>query len=101
VTGPSAPIVVAFPTVMDGLVLRWYRTEDAWKRSTEVISASRNGVSIHCEYLHQVPAGWLEDAQQAHRWLESGRVEQARQGIATHRPTRLIGGELEPIGGAR
>jgi hypothetical protein len=99
VTAPT-PVVVATPTIMDGVVLRWYHTADAWKWQGEVCSASRNGVSIHCEYLHEVPAGWLEDAQEAHRLMEAGRDDQARE-MATHRPTRLLGGELEPIGGAR
>jgi hypothetical protein len=100
VTAPT-PVVVATPTATDGLVLRWYRDEAAWKRSAELCSASRNGVSIYAEYLHEVPVGWLEAAQEAHRLMEAGRYDQARETVATHRPTRLLGGELEPIGGDR
>jgi hypothetical protein len=99
VTAPP-PVVVATPTTMDCLVLRWYHTADAWQWQGEVCSASRNGVSIHCEYLHQVPAGWLDAAQEAHRLMAAGRTAQAKS-MASHEPTRLFGGDLEPIGGAR
>jgi len=96
-TAPTEPpVVVATPTVMDGLVLRWYRAADDWERSTETISASRNGVSIHCAYLHQVPDRWLEAAQEAHRLMDAGRYAQARR-LATHEPTPLFGGELRPV----
>jgi len=92
----APPVIVATATVMDGLVLRWYRTTDDWNDRTAAVSASRNGVCIHTVYLHQVPPGWLEDANRAWQLIASGRVAQARREMATHEPTRLIGGELRP-----
>ncbi len=42
-----APVVVGFPTVMDGWIVRWYATEDAANHGEQVISASRSGVTVH------------------------------------------------------
>jgi len=37
-------VVVEYPTIMDGWVVRWYRDEEQANHGDELISASRNGV---------------------------------------------------------
>jgi len=40
--------------------------------------------------------GPTESPREAHRLMDSGRYAQARR-LATHKPTRLFGGELRPV----
>lgn len=42
-------IAVAFPTIMDGLVVRWYLDEQAHDDGIELASASRNAVLDFCD----------------------------------------------------
>lgn len=86
------PVIVAYQTVMDGLVLRWYEAVEAADCGTELMSASRSGVMVRC-FLHEVPDGWLETAKQAYRDLAAGR--DVRQ-LATH-DRRSLGRELVRI----
>lgn len=95
-TTTSGPVVIAAATIMDGLVLRWYDGTNAAEYSPPILSASRNGVSVHTTYLHEVPAGWLEDAQRAYELLRGRRDDQAAAEMATHRRTGLFG-PPEPI----
>lgn len=87
----SAPVIVAYPTVMDGLVLRWYADEDAYRR-LEACSASRNRAYTGPD----CPAEWQRQAQAAHELLAAGREDEARA-VATHRPTGLMSDHLERI----
>lgn len=78
-------IVVAFPTIMDGLTLRWYRDVTGAERGEERTSASRNGVRLNC-YLHEISDVDLAAARLAYDRLrhgrESGREEVLR--MVTH-----------------
>lgn len=86
-------IVVLVPTVMDGEVLRWHRTEQQARRGDEAMSVSRKGVLVHA-YLHEIPALLLtiaEDLRQAlmrgrsvrhaatHVWLPLGNLTRIKQ----------------------
>lgn len=78
------PVVIATPTVMDGLVLRWFRDEDAAAYGSEVLSASRNGVMIHGDqYLHDLPEQWVSDAKHATEAIRAGHEAEARA-LVTH-----------------
>lgn len=55
-------VSVAFPTIMDGTVVRWYH--GSYERGKEICSASRNGVT----FTHGPP---LEVAQQVHELLRA------------------------------
>jgi hypothetical protein len=97
-TAPPA-VVVATPTVMGGLVLRWYRTVDAAERSTrELVSASGNGVLLSGDaYLHDIPAAWIADAQRAHEMISRGQRDRAQEEFATHKHARVFSGELSEV----
>lgn len=81
-------VVVITPTIMDGPVVRWYRSEAAARHGGEIMSASRNGVRIGV-YLHRVPADAIADAQQAYRSLARRNYGTDTPGdvavLATHR----------------
>lgn len=100
-------VCIAYPTIMDGLVLRWYRSVDAYELNGEAFcSASRAGVLIP-GYLHQVPAEVLAKAEEAYEILRDGGPRELAAAMATHRPKRFMSRELVPIdpvateGGAR
>jgi hypothetical protein len=74
-------IVIAFPTVMDGLVLRWYRDLTAAEIGDESMSASRAGVKVNV-FQHEIPEQQMNDASEAYATLSrGGDVE----GVVTHR----------------
>lgn len=90
-------ICIAFPTVMDGLVLRWYRTVDAYELGgDEALSASRNGVLVRC-HLHEVPADMMAKAQEAYEILRDKGPRELAAAMATHRPKRFGSRALVPI----
>jgi hypothetical protein len=92
-------VVVATPTMMDGLVLRWYRDVGTAERSArELVSASGNGVLLNGDaYLHDIPAAWIADAQRAHEMIEHGQRDRAREQFATHKHARVFSGELSEV----
>jgi hypothetical protein len=90
-------VVVATPTIMDGLVLRWYRNADVAKYGSDsaLLSAGRSGVMVNGgSYLHDVPGAWLSDANRAVEMLQHGQRERARE-LATHE--RPFSGEIVEI----
>lgn len=92
-------VVVATPTIMDGLVLRWYRNADVAKYGSDsaVLSVSRGGVMVNGgSYLHDIPVAWMSDAQRAHEMLQRGQRDQARE-LATHENGKLFSGEIVEI----
>jgi hypothetical protein len=96
-TAPPA-VVVATPTIMAGLVLRWYRDAGAAEYlDAAVVSAGRSGVMLNGgSYLHDIPAGWIADAQRAHEMLRHGQVDRARE-LATHEPVQAFRGDITEI----
>lgn len=69
-TGPEPDdlVVIYTPTVMDGAVVRWYRSEDAAMAGTPILSVSREGIYTPTA-MHLVPAGALNQATELHRLL--------------------------------
>lgn len=55
----QGPVVIRFPTIMDGIVLRWYRSVEAAEGHKEVCSASRRGV----RWEKDAPADWVNTAE--------------------------------------
>lgn len=83
-------IVTVTPTVMSGQVVRWFATESAAEHGTEIVSASRDGVTVSA-YLH-VAAPYLAAANEARdRLLQNEDVAD----LATH--TRGRFGAISPI----
>jgi hypothetical protein len=93
----EAMIVTATPTIMDGLVIRWYASERAEDRGSEVMSASRNGVRVY-SFLHEVPAAHMANAVRAYEYLRADRpgCEDFARSLATHRRSGMFG-PLEPV----
>lgn len=92
----AEPICVAYPTIMDGLVLRWWADLDAYVDTDgdrELVSASRNRVSV---YAAGVPQEILDAAERAYELLAADRRDEARA-MATHRPVRFLSREIVPI----
>jgi hypothetical protein len=92
-------VVVATPTIMDGLVLRWYRNADVAKYGSDsaLLSAGRSGVMVNGgSYLHDIPGAWLSDANRAVEMLQHGQRDRA-MGFATHERGRAFNGEIVEI----
>lgn len=83
------------PTIMDGTVVRWYRSVSDAENRNEMLSASRNGVLVR-GYLHEVPAEALARANEAFEILRDKGPRELVQGMATHRRMAL-GGGLERV----
>lgn len=96
-TAPPA-VVVATPTITDGLVLRWYRRIDVARYSdSAIVSASRQGVMLNGEsFLHTIPAAWITDAQRACEMLRHDQRDRAME-LATHQRARAFSGDLTEI----
>lgn len=84
-------VVIANPTIMDGLVVRWYLTIDAAQQGADVISASRNRVYANGEITPEL----FHAAWDAHLALKQDRPNAAR-GLATHKKS-FLGGMISPI----
>lgn len=84
-------VVTVTATVMSGKVVRWYRPRST-RSGDELVSASRDGVLVKC-FLHEA-ADVLDAANEAYRRLAAGGDVGE---LATHRRTRLLGDELEPV----
>jgi len=95
-TNDDAPVVTVTPTICDGTVVRWHRDVNAAANHRTVVSASRNGVSIHTEYLHEVPADWLTAANAAYEQLRRNRNADVGH-LATHRNSIVRNGPLVPV----
>lgn len=92
----SDPVITVTHTIMDGQVARWYRSVDAATHHSPVLSASRNGVMVHAEYLTNVPQEWVDAATAAYRELATDRNADVRS-LATHRNRGVMNGPLEPV----
>lgn len=86
------------PTIQDGTVVRWYRSEIAAETGKVMISASRNGVEIGQHLTNgQVPTDVLAKAEEAHAVLAGGGSSDQLVDWATHRRERTFGGPLVPV----
>lgn len=85
------------PTIMDGTVVRWYRSEIAAEMHRVMVSASRNGVQVG-EHLTngEVPVEVMDRANAAHEMLIASS-DADLSGWATHRRGPRLGSELVPI----
>lgn len=90
-------VVTVTPTIQDGTVVRWYRSEIAAERRMVMISASRNGVAIG-EHLSngEVPPETLAAAEAAHAELRANR-DADMSVYATHRRTNSPWAPLVPV----
>jgi hypothetical protein len=86
------------PTIMDGTVVRWYRSEIAAETHRVMVSASRNGISVG-EHLTngEVTPGVMERAELVHELLRR-KPDADLSGWATHRRERTFGGGLVRVG---
>lgn len=90
------PVITVTATVMDGQVARWHRTVEDAAINRVVVSASRNGVAVHAQYLTDVPPEWIDAAKAAHAELAADRSADVRS-LATHRNRGFSNGPLEPV----
>jgi hypothetical protein len=87
-------IVIVTPTIMDGVVVRWYVSEASAENGRERISVSRNGVMVN-GYLHEVPDDIFALANEIYlTWKRDPNAWPDIQKAATHRRTRR---GLEPV----
>lgn len=69
----TAPwVVIVTPTIMDGQVVRWYRTVQQAQHGEPSLSVSRNGVLLN-SYLHELPPELLAIAEDLRRSMLAGR----------------------------
>lgn len=92
----ESPVITVTVTVMDGTVVRWFRDLNAAENMRAAVSASRNGVSIHAEYLTDVPKLWVDAALEAYGELKVNR-DVNLSGMATHRHRGAMNGPLVPV----
>lgn len=86
----AEPVVLVFPTIQDGTVVRWYRDVDAARYGREMASASRNGVGVN-----HAPREVALAAYDAHELLrQRGDVEH----LETHRRAGFPSGDVVPVG---
>lgn len=85
------------PTIQDGTVVRWYRSEIAAEHRMVMVSASRNGVIVG-EHLSngEVPDVVMSAAELVHKVLrEDSHADMSAW--ATHRREPVFGGDLVRI----
>jgi hypothetical protein len=81
-------IIIAFPTVMDGIVLRWYRDQTGAEIGDELMSVSREGVRVNC-FQHEIPEQHMNTASEAYATLRDRAGDVGH--LATHRWSRAVG----------
>lgn len=88
-------IVTSTPTICDGTVVRWYRSEQAAIDGNAQVTASRNGVSVpgvvDVQWKPAVDAAW-----DIHRKLRRDRDADVSD-VITHRMPFLRRRELIPV----
>lgn len=88
-------VVVLYYTIMDGPVLRWYRSEAAAENGNEYMSASRNGVYVN-GFLDRIPDAEILKAREAAAELaRTPRPDVSR--FATHEKPFLTRSKVERI----
>jgi hypothetical protein len=94
-------ICVEFPTIMDGLVLRWYADQAGYDLHREIANASRNCFVTFEGCTPEI----RKAADDAHSYLSVSyaahfvpRLDVSRW--VTHRAKHMLTRELEPVGAA-
>lgn len=92
-------VITVNTTIMQGTCVRWYSSAGDAETNRPVLSASREGVTVHARYLTDVPEAWVQDAKRAHGQLR--RAPRADMtGWATHERREVLGargGPLDPV----
>ena len=88
-----SPVVIRFPSIMDGAVLRWYFSVEEAEKGDDVCSASRNGVWERAD--ETCPLEWVEQAHKVHDLLQRERNDADTSAWETH--TERLFGPVEPI----
>jgi len=88
-------VVVATATIMDGQVVRWYRSQAHATAHECSVSASGPRVSVHDDAYQTLPQEWVALAMDVHRQLARDPGANV-QHVATH---RRVGSTdtLEPV----
>ncbi|WP_084965258.1 hypothetical protein [Thermoactinospora rubra] len=90
-------IVLVTPAVMDGTVVRWYRSLAAAETHRPILSASRRGVQTHNDvYLHEIPTQVMQAANAAYETLRRDPDADLKH-LATHRHRGPSNGPLVPV----
>ena len=84
-------IVIRFPTIMDGPVVRWYMSMSAAHNGTDVISASRNRVYAHGDITPEL----FNAAWEIHQRLKADDKAPTAD-VVTH-TKGLFGGDIRPV----
>lgn len=87
------PVIIVYPTIMDGPVVRWYLNEAAAEYGSDVLSASRSGVMVN-GYLTAIPTEWVDAARSAYEAM-SGDRRVDMYALATHR--KSLRNEIKPV----
>lgn len=93
------PVITVTATIMSGTVVRWYRSVGQAEHQRPVLSASRDGVAVHADYLTSIPELWVLDAKRAYEQLHADR-DADMSGWATHERREVLGvrsGPLDPV----
>ena len=90
-------VVTCTPTIMDGFVVRWYRSEAAAQMGNEIVSASRNGVRVNT-FIGTGDAYRAVSDLLVHAWAVMRMIQRGEdvRHLATHRLS-LLGGDIERI----
>lgn len=91
-------ICIAFPTIMSGLVLRWYADEDGYRAGVEIASASREYFATFEACSDEV----RKLADSAHSYLTVEYFADLRPQLdvsrwVTHQTPRLFSRELRTV----
>jgi uncharacterized protein (UPF0371 family) len=96
-------VVIEYPTIMDGIVVRWFASVKNGRGYEQIISASRNGVTKHipgpaADMLETVA---MEVHDQIHQRYYGSSMEDERPWahLLTHRDSSF--GSVTPLAGAR
>lgn len=87
-------VVIYYPTIMDGKVLRWYRSVEAAENGAEVVNASRNGVTVP-GLVTMADKPLIEHAFSVHQQLAANRDADVTE-FVTHTKA-FFGREVRPV----
>jgi hypothetical protein len=91
----NEPVITVTATLMDGQVVRWYRSVEDATIHRSVLSASRSRVGVSVEDLTDVSDEWIAAARAAHAELKASRSADLRR-LATHGHRGPSNGPLVP-----